>query len=703
MKKYLTAILVIIIPLIISTAYHYNEIDSTKKREITQELVIMTLKHGHYKDLKINDEFSKVIFKEYIDNLGFNKKFLLQKDIDLLKDWETKIDDEILFSKTSFFNLSSEIIEKRVKEAEEYYKEILEKPFDFTKDESIELDDEKTKYAKTKDELKDAWRKALKYQVMLDLNSSLKIQEKAKEENDTTIEQKSFEELEKKARDNVRKRNKEWFERMKKLKIKDRHNVFLNTIASYYDPHTGYYPPKDKEDFDISMSGQLEGIGATLSGKDNYVTVVQIIPGSPSWKQGELEKGDKIIKVAQENEEPVNIIGWRLDEAVQLIRGEKGTKVILTIQKVDGTIKTIEIVRDVVVIEATYAKSAVVHNENSDNYGYIYLPKFYANFKERNGGRRAADDVLKEIEKLKKEKVKGIVIDLRNNGGGSLEDAVEMAGFFIKKGPIVQVKDSRGNITLRSDTDPRVQYDGPLVVMVNNSSASASEIFAAAMQDYNRAVIVGSQKTFGKGTVQSFFNLDGYVQDKLENYKPFGAIKLTFQKFYRVNGGSTQLKGVTPDIIMPDKYQKISFGEGDLDYHLKWDEIKSADYITVNNSSEYTDVIKKSDKRIKKNKKFKLVIDQAEDIKYYRDISAMPLNLEDYKKYSEKLEETNNKYKDLFSDTTVVMVDPLVEDQKDFKTDTVKMATFKKWEKQIKKDFYISESINVLEDISDNK
>jgi carboxyl-terminal processing protease len=596
--------------------------------------------------------------------------------------------------------MSLELLNKRVDEAEEYYKEILKKPFDFSKKEEIELDDEKNSFAKSKNELKEEWRKALKYQTLVELYSKLEIQETAKENNDTSITQKSFEELEIQARNSIKDRNEEYFERLKELNRNDRFGAYLNTIANYYDPHTSYYPPKDKENFDISISGQLEGIGATLNRKDGYITVFQIVPGSPSWKQGDLEAGDKIIKVQQDGEEAVDIVGWRLDEAVKLIRGEKGTKVHLTVKKVDGAIQNITIVRDVVIIEATYAKSAIVRKEDSRKFGYIYLPKFYANFNEKDGGRRAAEDVLKEIEKLKNEEVDGIILDLRSNGGGSLEDAVKMAGFFIPQGPIVQIKDRHGNIKTKRDVDPRVQYDGPLAIMVDKSSASASEILAAAMQDYNRAIVIGGNKTFGKGTVQSFFDLDKVVNPSLAKLRPFGSIKLTFQKFYRVNGGSTQLKGVQPDIILPDRFNYLEFGEEELDHHLKWDEIAQAKYSTVRNKSFFAKHIKESQKRTSKNQVFKTIDKQAKEIKYYRDLTKMPLNFEDYKKYRTKLRESNDSYKDILNDTTLVLVNPLKSDSQFFESDSIKRITYEKWEKDIRKDIYIRESINVLEDIS---
>jgi carboxyl-terminal processing protease len=357
-------------------------------------------------------------------------------------------------------------------------------------------------------------------------------------------------------------------------------------------------------------------------------------------------------------------------------------------------------VRDIVVIEDSYAKSVILKSEDTKkNIGYIYLPSFYVNFNESNGGRRCSDDVLKEVKKLTKQGIDGLIIDLRNNGGGSLPDVVTMAGFFIKDGPIVQVKQKTGNPQILKDTDPTVFYDGPMAVMVNSNSASASEIFAAALQDYNRAIIIGGQQTFGKGTVQRFINLDDIVNAQLSKYKPLGALKLTFQKFYRISGGSTQLKGVVPDIKLPDSYMEIEYGEKELDYHLPYDEIEIANFestITIDNKKS---LIKKSNSRIKKNDKFKLIREQASIIKKNRDKTDITLNLESYRKTIAERKETNKKFKEIYSDTTLVQITPLDADWQFIEKDSTKIKTAKAWHKKLSKDPYIKESLEVLEDM----
>lgn len=700
MKKRIIQIAVIILPLVLIVAFKSYNNPQKDKEQIISDLVINGLKYAHYNNNQIDDEFSKRIYETYVEGLDYSKKFLLKADIDKLKRYEVLLDDELLNGDDTFLNLSNDIITQRTKEAEEYYTEILSKPFDYTIIEEIELDDKKNNFASNNTELKDTWRKSLKYQVLFELNTKLEIQEKAKEKNDTSIIQKTFDELESDSRDKVKKRNKDYFYRLNQLDRKDRFNMYMNAVSMSFDPHTNYYPPKSKEDFDIAMSGQLEGIGATLQEKDGYIRVLHIVPGSPSYKQGDLKDGDLILKVAQGEEEALDITGMRLDIAVRYIRGKKGTTVKLTVKKVNGDIKEISIVRDIVIIEETYAKSVIVNKPNSkDRIGYIYLPSFYVNFNDKNGGRRSSDDVLKEINKLKKENIDGLIIDLRNDGGGSLPDVVKMAGYFIKEGPIVQVKQKTGAPQMLDDTDPHVYYDGPMVVMVNSNSASASEIFAAAMQDYNRAVIVGSQQTFGKGTVQRVINMDDIVNAQLDNYKPFGALKLTFQKFYRISGGSTQLKGVIPDVILPDNYMYIDYGEKELDYHLPWDEVPKANFIPSNQIKDRKSIWKESQNRTKNNDNFELIREQAQSIKKHRDDTKISLNLKDYQKDLENKKQENKKFKNIFSDTTLINITPLNADWQFIEKDSTKIKTAKDWHKKLSSDLYLRESIEVLENL----
>lgn len=704
MKTRIYLIFALLISLGFIAAYKYTDKVNKKKEYVVSDLVVNALKIAHFDKKNIDDKYSNQLWDLYLERLDYTKKFLLKSDVEKLKVYRDLIDDQILAHETTFFDLSVELIEKRTKEAEQYYQEILSHPFDFKKNEKIELDDEKNEFSANKKELKDAWRKALKYQTLLEINSKLKAQETALEKKDTTVEQKSFQEIEKAARKKVLKRNKDWFRRLGQIEHFDRLSLFLNAIASIHDPHTNYFPPKDKEDFDISISGQLEGIGATLQEKDGFIKVVRIVPGSPSWKQGELKANDLILKVAQGDEEAVDIEGMRLDKAVKLIRGKKGSTVKLTVKKEDGQLKVIPIVRDVVVIEATYAKSVIVSNKlTNKKIGYIYLPQFYVNFNAKDGGRRCSDDVLKEVLKLKNAGIDGLIMDLRNNGGGSLQDVVKMAGYFIPQGPIVQVKQHNGKIETLKDTDPSMFYDGPMAVMVNGNSASASEIFAAALQDYKRAVIVGSNFTFGKGSVQRMLNLDQIVNGTQDALKPFGAIKLTFQKFYRINGGSTQLKGVASDIALPDNLSYIEHGERELEHHMEWDQIPKANYETMNYMNALDQVKSKELSRINGDLDYKLLDDRAKKIKEIREETKMSLNLKKFRAYQHNLDLENKKYNKLFKDSSRVEVMPLKADMQLIASDSAKTEIAKTWHKNLTKDIYLEETINIVNDLIELK
>ncbi|MCF8298082.1 MAG: carboxy terminal-processing peptidase, partial [Saprospiraceae bacterium] len=645
-----------------------------------------------------NDEFSEKVFNLYLDRTDHNKNFFLKEDIEALKKYTHLIDNEVKDKSFEFFNLSLEIINQRILESKDYYKEILAKPFDFTKNESIELEGDKKDWAKNKDEIKENWRKALKYQTLIRLVDMMQVQEKALEKSDT-VETKTFEQMEIEARAKILERQNDWFRRMEQFERKDRISLFFNCITNLYDPHTGYFPPKDKEDFDIAMSGKLEGIGATLQEQDGYVKVVAIVTGSASWKQGELKAGDLILKVAQGDDEAVDIVDMRLDEAVKLIRGKKGTKVRLTVKKIDGTITEISIIRDVVIIEETYAKSAVIKDKDEKkSIGYIYLPRFYVDFNDVNG-RRCSDDIEKELEKLEGENIEGLIFDLRNNGGGSLPDVVKIAGLFIEKGPIVQIKSRYGNPEVQNDDDSNVKYAGPLVILVNEFSASASEIFAAAMQDYKRAIIIGSTSTFGKGTVQRFFDLDNFINTQADDIKPLGAIKITTQKFYRINGGATQLKGVKSDIILPDIYTYFDIGEKEMDYPMQWSEIPAVEYKPWVSTYSLEEINKNSKERLKSNSTFKLINENAERLKKQRDNSKQTLNLEKYRKEQDDLKEVNKAFNEKIKQPTGLTVFSLAKDLPLINSDTSKIARTKEWHKDLKKDNYIKEAFTILEEI----
>ena len=525
-----------------------NEPDPEKDK-ILIGLVRYALKQGHYEPHQINDEFSEKVFTDFLDQLDPYKRFFLQSDIEEMEVYKYAIDDQIKSEDLTFYNVAVGRFLQRVEESESIYKEILASPFDFSKEGTFDVDYDKKPFAKNEAELIKYWQMQLKWSTLSRLHEKIELQEQMattpdQADNDEgadavvePVEIKSFEELEKDSREMTKNNLDDIYKMMGDLDDSDWFSIFLNTMTMQFDPHTNYYAPKEKKRFDQIMAGKLEGIGARLQKKDDYTRVAELISGGPAWRGGELEVGDLILKVAQGEETPVDIVGMRLDDAIEYIKGEKGTEVRLTVKKIDGTIEVISIVRDIIELEETFVKSSVVEIDDR-KFGVINLPKFYIDFNERNF-RNSATDMEQEIERLKTENVEGLLIDLRNNGGGSLKTAIEISGLFISDGPVVQVKYRGEKPNIRSDKNKKIQWEGPLVVLVNELSASASEIFAAAMQDYNRAVIIGSKQSFGKGTVQNVLPLNNYFKYP----KDLGALKMTIQKFYRINAVAFHIAG----------------------------------------------------------------------------------------------------------------------------------------------------------------
>lgn len=672
------------------------------KNQVLMEVIMESLKRRHYNPQNINNDYSSKAFKLYMKRLDFNKRYFTQKEIDAMEAFEFKIDDQILSKEYQFFELSEELFGERINKAKDLYEDLLAKPFNFEMEESIETEPDKLDYAKSESELRDRWRKVLKYAVLFQVHDETEKARKKKEKGEE-VEEKSFETLEEEARKKVLKNYQRWFKRMQQMDSNDRLTLYINSIVNIHGPHTSWFPPKNKEDFDISISGKLEGIGAQLVERDGYIKVSSIVPGSASSQQGELKSGDLILKVAQGEEEPVDVVEMRLEEAVKLIRGPKGTEVRLTVEKVDGSTKIIPIIRDIVIIEATYAKSALIKNEahKKKSIGYIYLPKFYADFSKRGGGRHASADVKKEILKLKEENVGGIILDLRNNGGGSLQDAIDMAGLFIEKGPVVQVRDKNVSAPMvYEDRDPKLIYDGPLVIMLNSNSASASEILAAAIQDYNRGVIVGSPSSFGKGTVQRFYGLDDVLPQDLAGIKPLGAVKITTQKFYRINGGATQLKGVIPDIVFPDRYQFIETGEKEQDYVMPWDKIKPVEYTKWNPEYALDDLVEKSSKRIDANDGFATITDYAKRLKAQQNDSEITLNWSEYQNLRKGREAENKALRALDKQKIETMeVSNLATDLEVIESDSSRIKLNETWLTELNRDLYLNEAMYIISDM----
>ncbi len=692
-KKHGLKVLVIPIVLLFSSFVGVSYLFD--KNIVIMELLLGGLNQNHYSPVKLDDTFSEKVYDLYLKRIDGSKKFLLQSDVEELSKHRKNIDDQLKAMSTDFYTSSVNIITKRIKERETWYKEYLSKPLDYSADDIYETDGEKSEFAKTIEESKKDWEKMLKYQVLIRLDDALYRQESAIEKKDTAYKIQSFDSLEVNARRLTIKANDNLFKYYNKLGSKDRFAIYANSISGTFDPHTEYFVPKEKKKFDQAMSGQFEGIGAVLQQRDGLLKISEIIVGSPSYKQGELKAGDEIMKVGQGSAEPVDIANLEMDEAVELIKGKKGTEVRLTVKKPDGRIKVISIIRGVVELKETFAKSALLNNKKK--IGYIYLPTFYTDF-TRTGAHKCATDVRKEIEKLKKENIKSLILDLRDNGGGSLQEVIEMAGLFFPKGPVVQVKDRNGFIKVMEDYNPDVVWDGPLAIMVNHNSASASEILAAAIQDYKRGVVIGTP-TFGKGTVQSFVDLDYYLMPQFDTIKPIGQVKITQQKFYRINGGSTQLRGVTPDVKLPDPYALIDLGERELEYPMPWDEEKKANYSEFS-VIDYDKIKKNSNLRVKKNEQFVLLEQRSKEVKARRDDTKVSLKLEKFRAEQKSYRDQNKKYEDYRKEIKGFEASLLEVDLAGMDNDTSRTGRETRWVKNLAKDVYVYESSNIVGEIN---
>lgn len=657
----------------------------------------LLLEKQHYSPKAINDQFSKQVFSKFLEELDGEKNFFLQSDIEELKKYETTIDNEIHGGDIAFSPAVGIIYDKRLAEITSLYKEILATPFNFSVDEVYQSNSEKISYCKSVEERRDRWYKKLKY-LTLERYSDL-IDQREKITNKDSIKADANIEIE--ARERVLKIMNRTFEKIKIAATDEkRFSSFVNVITNLMDPHSDYFPPVEKRAFDEQMSGRFYGIGAQLQETEGVIKIASLVAGYPAWRSGEIEANDIIVKVAQSKTgEAIDITGYEITEAVKLIRGNKGTEVTLTIKKQNGTTKIVTLMRDEIVQDESYVRSAVI-NENNKKIGYIYLPDFYADF-ERVDGARCSEDVAVEIRKLKAENIDGIVMDLRSNGGGSLYEVVQMVGLFIKTGPIVQVRDKEGKISVLSDNNPSVLYDGPLAVMVNGFSASASEIFAAAIQDYKRGIIVGTTtSTYGKGTVQRNVPL-GNILDYNSGRTEFGAVKLTFQKFYRINGGSTQLKGVEPDILLPDSYEYLKFREKDNTLSLPWDEIKKADYQVSATESLLNTTITNAKSNIVNNEIVSIINSNA---LWLSKNSEQPISLNI----------VNFKEQQKLVKATVVQINSLVKLKEEMKVtvtkadndkfyanpDKAKGERYQAWLKSIKSDFYIGTTTQIIGNMS---
>jgi len=735
MRRNYKLLLLVLLTAFASCSFTTKKFNDPDKDKLLIQLITYVLNEGHFNPKDIDDTFSERVFYGYLEQIDPFKRYFYESDIKEFSKYKHELDNQIKAYDISFFNLTHERLLKRQEESKAIYKEVLSQPFDYTIVEDFSTKYENLPYASSKKEMKERWRQQLKFSTIANYDDLISQQENTYsnkknvkklsqidseesyqhdpnqdesifkdtenqngtlKDNDASAPKKSLEALEKEAREATLKSLDELYEFIDDRQRKDWFSVYINAIVEEFDPHTFYFAPEEKDRFDVSISGNFEGIGARLQKKMDVITINEIISGGPAWRQNKLEVGDQILKVRQSNEETsVNVVGMRLDDAVKLIKGPKGTDVILTLRKVDGTIEDLRITRDVVVIEETYAKSATVKKEGK-MFGVINLPKFYVDFENYNN-RNAASDIRREIERLKEQGMEGLVIDLRNNGGGSLQTVVDMAGLFIKDGPIVQVKTAGNEREVLYDKDKSIIWDGPLVILVNELSASASEILAAAMQDYKRAIIIGGKQTYGKGTVQNVLDLNRVVRNNTNG--DMGALKFTTQKFYRINGGSTQLEGVKSDVVVADRYSYIDLGEKDHDNPLPWDKIAPVVYNVFENYYDYDITIQKSKERMANNEQLKLIDENAQWVKKIRDKETYPLNYDAYRSEMRLNEEEAKRFEKISKYTTNLTFNSLPYEIKEMEADSILKQKRERWHQSLSKDVYIEEAINVLNDL----
>ena len=675
------------------------------KPRYTREMVLGNILKGalenmHFTGKEINNELSKLAFKVYLERLDYGKQFLLESDVKQLEKYRESFDDMIVSGDLAVLEASAELMNKRIGQIEKYIEELLKKPMDYSKKEHLETDPKKRSYPKTEKELYAHWERLMKYEILSrsvdkrEEQDGLLLDNKGKKKQPNDEKKLSETEIEKDSREKVLKSYKKIFSRIVNEKRSDKLDKFYNSVTKVFDPHTNYLVPEEKEDFDIDMSGKLEGIGAILREENSYIKVERIVPGSASWKTKEIEAEDIILKVGQGKDEPIDVVDMSLRDAVKLIRGKKGSEVRLTIKKPNGLIKVVPIIRDVVEIEESYARGTLLElAPHKTKIGYINIPKFYRDFNDRNG-RNVTDDTRKEIERLNKLGVDGLIVDLRNNGGGALEDARMISGLFIEKGPIVQVRANTGTPDILVDNDPKIDFQKPVVVLINRFSASASEIVAAALQDYERAVIVGGEFSHGKGTVQAVVDLDGYVSPMAKSYSPLGALKITIQKFYRVNGSSTQYKGVTPDIILPDQFSHLESGEKFLDYSIPWGEVKPVKYTKWKQTYDIKKLRAASQERVKKSEKFKHLIDSITWYKEQKERTKRSLVAADFEKDRKSIREMSDVFKKEEENKNLT-----VKDLSANAKDKAQEEKFEDFSKTLRKDAVIEESFMILNDM----
>jgi carboxyl-terminal processing protease len=685
MKKSNPLLIIILVLAFVSCSFTSQSFNDPNKDKVLLQLITYVLSEGHFSPKDLNDDFSKQVFDEYIKRLDPFKRYFYQSDIKEFKKYETAIDDQLKAFDLTFFNETHAKLLERIDESKQLYKAILSEPFNYERDETYNADFDVLDFPRNKKAMKDRWRTQLKFSTISSYYDLVQ-----------TDSLKTILEIEKETRESTMKTLDDSYGYIDDRTRNDWFSVYINSIVEGFDPHTFYFAPEDKERFDVQMSGSFEGIGARLVKRTEGIIITELISGGPAWRQGKLESGDQIVKVRQsDEEESVNVVGMRLEDAIKLIKGPKDTDVILTVKKkLDGSFQDVSITRGIVEIEETFAKSTKVEYDGN-TYGLINLPKFYIEFKDAKQ-RNAASDIKLEIERLKTENIQGLVLDLRNNGGGSLQTVVDIAGLFIKTGPVVQVKSSNRKTEVLSDRDRSILWDGPLVILVNELSASASEILAAAMQDYKRGIVIGSKQTYGKGTVQNVIDLNRMVKNSSGG--DVGALKYTHSKFYRINGGSTQLEGVKSDVVVPDRYSYVDVGEKDQINPLPWDKIDPVSY-DLWYSNTFDKAIAMSKLRMEKNAQLKLIDDNAKWLKKIRDDNMYHLNFEAYKKDIETREQEAQQFEAISDYQTALSFKSLPYELSQFQKDTILKEKRDRWHTNLSKDVYVEEALNVLKDL----
>ena len=684
MKFNFLHIVAIVAIILFGFSFSEEKFSDPNKEKLLIEVVKYVVEKGHYSTLDINDDISEKIYNTYLEQLDAQKRFFLQSDIRQFEKYKFKLDDQLKDQDLTFFNLVYETSRKRINEVKNYYEEIMNNSFDFSSNEDINLDFENKSYARNSNEIKNRWRKQLKYSTLdiisLKLGDSIKVIDNKTRNESMTL---------------IKKNTDDFFDYVEEMDRDDWFANYINAFLNQLDPHTVYFNPEDKDRFDTNISGKFDGIGARLQKTEGTVKIVDIIVGGPIWKDKLLDVGDIILKVAQENQDPVNIIGMKLDDAIKLIKGPADSFVTLTVKKISGEIKDVLIKRGVVELEELYAKSTLI-NKGDKNYGYISLPKFYIDFSDRKS-RNSANDVKNEIIKLKNNGISGLILDLRNNGGGALQTVVDMTGLFIERGPIVQVKSTGNRKQILYDKDPQVVWDGPLVILMNKMSASASEILAGALQDYNRAVIIGNEKSFGKGTVQNVIDLNRFISNSSYD---LGALKITTDKFYRINGESVQLEGVKSDIVIPDSYKYIFNGEKDEKNPLQWDKITPANFDKWAKRDYLNKISSENQSRIDNDDYYSLINDRAQWLKEQQSNKTISLNFNSYNSFLTKQREKNKRFESLNKYENTLNFKLLKTEKQYIMSNKELLSSRNRWHRNLTKDLYLEEGVKALEMLS---